>query len=478
MKTLIFYSFLIVFYFSSCSHQEKKEVVENPSVTLTRAYTFGFPLVLMDITREIQTNVTDRNETLGRAPINQFSHAKSVPDANFRDVIRPNLDTLYSTAWLDLDHGPMVLELPDTNRRYYLMPMLDAWTNVYASPGKRTTGTKAQKYVIAGPNWQGDIPAGHKLIRSPTSLTWIIGRIQMNSAEDAKTTVARLQKGVKLYPLGKDRNYVPPKNKVNKNIVNIDPLTKIYSLSTEDFFNRLNKLMQKNPPSEADRPSVDAFAKLGVAPGEYFNMSKFSDAEKERIANIPQERKDYFTKNFSRLGVERNHWLMPNLAMGDYKTDYDLRAIVAHQGLGANLVDDAIYPTAVVDSFGQELTGNKSYMIHFDKDQLPPVNAFWSLTIYGQDGFFVKNPMNRYALGDRNKLVYNDDGSLDIYLQRQSPGKNKEANWLPTPDGSFNVVARYYWPTDKALNPKYVMPPIMPFSEGAPISYYFLIPHF
>lgn len=446
----------------SCSSKSKEEMSMDPKV-LAEAYHYGFPLVLMDITKQVSTNVATPDSEKIRAPINQFAHATKFPDANFKDVVRANVDTMYSTAWLDLSKEPMVVEIPDTAERYYLMPMLDGWSNVYSSPGKRTTGTDIKTFVIVGPNWKGDIPPKMPIIHSPTDITWIIGRIQTNSPQDATTTVAKIQNGMKLYPLSSmGQDYIPPVGTVNGILAMNAPVDQVFALSTREFFNRLNKLMVNNPPAEADKAFLAKFKRYNIGPGEKFKIFTEDEKEVEGIESLPHDVREIYEREKTALAKPVNGWMMPR-NVGSYGTAYHKRAVVAYAGLGANLDTDALYPTAITDGHGEEFDGRKKYVIHFSKSDIPKVNAFWSMTVYGPDSFLVNNPINRYSLGDRNKLKYNRDGSLDIYLQNMSPGKNLESNWLPIPDsGKFDVTVRMYWPKPDVLNPSYTLPPIMP----------------
>jgi DNA sulfur modification protein DndE len=417
----------------------------------------------MDMTREVSTNVTTPDSEKLRAPINQFVHATKFPDANYKDIVRPNVDTLYSMAWLDLEQEPMVLDLPDTNKRYYLMPMLDGWTNVFDSPGSRTTGTLKNKVVIVGPNWKGEEPTNMKIIRSPTNMAWVVGRIETKNAQDGKKTVAKIQKSIKLYPLsynGKS-DYVSPKSVVNSSIKMDPPIDKVFALSTEDFFNRLNRLMVSNPPPEADQEVLAKFSKYNIGPGAEFVPNPQNPRELKKLTDLPVNMRERFNKELASLAKPVNGWvILRNL--GSYETDYHKRAIVAHQGLGANLDADAIYPNASIDGNGEKLTGTKNYILHFSKEEVPTVKGFWSLTVYGKDGFLVSNPLNRFALGSNSKLKYNADGSLDVYLQNDSPGKQLETNWLPTPTEDFDVTARMYWPQANILdNASWSLPAIM-----------------
>lgn len=461
---------LLLILVAACSSAENKPKNEARSVVLQEAYEYGFPLVLMDVTRQVSTNVSSPDSKKIRAPMNQFAHATQFPDANFKDIVRANVDTLYSMAWLDLSKEPMILEVPETNGRYYLMPMMDGWTNVYNSPGKRTTGTHKIKFVIVGPNWQGDLPVGPRVIRSPTEMTWILGRTQTNSQSDARNTVAKIQKGYKLYPLSAlDKRYTPPKGQVDKAINMQAPVDQVFAMKTEDFFNRLNQLMLTNPPAINDQPALAKFSKHGIGPGAKFMVEAVNPRELRKINDIPDTVRAKLDTARSSMVKPVNGWVI-NRDVGTYGTNYSKRAIVAFAGLGANLDADALYPTAVMDGNGKKLNGNNNYVLHFTKEEIPAVKAFWSLTVYGADSFLVKNPINRYALGSRDKLQYNSDGSLDIYLQNQTPGKNMESNWLPTPKGEFDVTARMYWPKPEVTKPDWKLPPIMPATSRSTIS--------
>jgi hypothetical protein len=251
----------------------------------TSAYVYAYPLILMELTRRLGTNVADTRQ-FARAPMNQFANVPAFPDATFTDITRPNADTLYSLMWFDVSKEPLLISVPDSGGRYYLLQMCDMWTDVFDSPGKRTTGTTAQVLAIAGPNWQGQLPAEATLIYSPTAINWI-----------------------------------------------------------------------------------------------------------------------------------------------------------------------TVYPTAFADADGKPLNSDNRYALHFNKDQVPAVNAFWSLTMYNEKQLFAANPIDRYAIGDRDKLSFNPDGSLDLYIQRDSPGQEKESNWLPAPaSGPFTMNMRLYWPKPEVLD--------------------------
>jgi hypothetical protein len=415
------------------------------------AYIYGYPLVLMGVTEKVMTNVPAPGA--GRAPLNQFVHLRAFPTPESKDVVRPNADTLDSIAWLDLSRGPLVLHMPDTRGRYYLMQMLDAWTNVFATVGKRSTGTQAGDFAITAPGWQGSLPPGVQEIHAPTDLAWIIGRIQTNGPADF-TAVNALQNQITLMPLSAyGKPYSPPREVPVVPGVDMQtpPVTQVARMLAATFFPTLAQLMKTNPPSPLDAPVLIKCAAIGLVPGQDFDPGKLApDMVKELDAAI-QAAQEKITARARQLGTVENGWVVMRRKVGAYDQDYLQRAAVASYGLGANLPADALHPNTGVDSDGQPLTGANRYVLHFAKGKTPPVNAFWSLTVYDRDGFFVPNPIHRYAIGDRDKLQFNPDGSLDLFIQHDSPGKDREANWLPAPPGPFNLVMRLYWPKNAAL---------------------------
>ncbi len=424
------------------------------------AYIYGYPLILMDITKALSTTVSAPQGF--KAPINQFAHLRAFPDASFTAVVSPNADTLYSAAWLDLSSEPMVLSVPDTKGRYYLMPMLDAWTNVFASPGKRTTGTGKGDFAIVAPDWTGKLPDGVQKIQSPTAIVWLIGRTQTNGKADYEAVHA-IQDQYQLTPLSQwGKTYQPPTNVPIAE--GIDPQTapveQVKNLDAATFFSRMSTLMKDNPPAPEDKEMVQKLAEIGIMQGEDFNFQSLDPAVVkglERSVKAGQEK--VVADGKSPKAEVKNHWLM-TYDLGNYGTNYLHRAGVAWVGLGANLPEDAIYPMIRVDEEGNLLTGEHRYVIHFEPNEIPPVNAFWSITMYNNQQFFVDNPLNRYAIGDRDHLSFNDDGSLDIYIQHESPDKNQESNWLPSPSDSFNLIMRLYSPKTAVLDKKWCPPPV------------------
>lgn len=465
MKTKILPILILALLFSACGANSKKNESQEAKAdstiiqTAKEAYEFGIPLVLMDITRRQASNP---EITSMAGPENMFNNMSVFPDADFRAVVRSNADTYYSSAWLNLEKEPLVLSLPDTKERYYMMPMLDAYTNIFASPGSRTTGTKAGNYLITGPGWLGDVPVGMQQIKAPTDMVWIIGRTQVNSKEDGEKVVVPIQKNYKLTPLSAwGKTYVMPTLNPDPTIQKGDPNEVVKKMPIDEYFNYMNKLMVTNPPSEADKAVLDKFAQIGVGAGKTFDINQFNTTVQADLKKIPEvffaSAENFFTSPDPKSSI--NGWGV-NYHLGDYGTNYQTRAFVAVGGLGANLPEDAIYPSTSVDADGKQLNGANNYVMHFEKGQTPPVNAFWSLTMYDPKGYMIKNPINRNVIGDRSNLKQNADGSTDIYIQVKSPGKDKESNWLPAPEGDFNVLLRLYWPKKEMTNGTWKIPAI------------------
>lgn len=464
-RPLVLWTFLILI--RSISQSQPSEPVDSISglteaeiiKRAREAYIYGYPLVMMEMTRRVMTNF-ERPTGMG-APVNQISRKETFPDEKFTAVVKPNCDTYYALAWLDLSHEPLVLEIPDTRGRYFLLPILDAWSNVIASPGKRTTGTQAQTFLISGPGWNGKVPGRMKQIHSPTNISWMAGRTQVNSKEDGATVVAEIQNGYRLTPLSSyGRRYDPPAGKADSGISMNAPVKQVNDMPVDVYFNLLNQLMISNPPSPADSAMLRRIAILGVAPRDRFDKSKFSPAVQDSIRILPLWCKKYLAESAMKQ-EKRNGWVMMT-GLGDYGTRYELRAMIAGRGLGANLDADAVYPTSTIDVAGEPYNGAKhKYLLHFDPGKIPPSNAFWSLTMYNMDNFLVANPINRFAIGDRNELKTNPDGSLDIYIQKDHPGKDSESNWLPAPDGPFNLTLRIYWPKEEVLTGTWVPPAVV-----------------
>ncbi|MEJ2007534.1 MAG: DUF1254 domain-containing protein [Acidobacteriota bacterium] len=425
------------------------------------AYVYLYPLILTDITRRLAINV-EPGKRPGMGPMNDFSHMREFPPASFREVVRPNFDTLYSIAWLDLTKEPMAVSVPDTQGRYYLLPLLDMWTDAFAVPGKQTTGTSAMNFVVVPQGWTGSLPTGFQRIEAPTPYVWVIGRTQTNGPKDYDA-VHRIQDGFAITPLSKWGKKIQPAKVVIDPTVDMKtpPVVQINSMPAAKYFGYGAELMKLHPPHVTDWSIVARMKRMGIEPGKSFDFDHASPTVKESMQRAAVNGLKLMQEKVPTLARVVNGWAMSTDTIGVYGNFYLKRAAIAMVGLGANQPEDAIYPMCVTDSDGNPMDGGRTYVLHFGKDELPPVGAFWSVTMYDAEGFMAPNKLDRFALGDRDELRFNADGSLDIYIQHESPGADKESNWLPSPPkGTLSVTMRLYAPKAQVLDGRWAPPAI------------------
>jgi hypothetical protein len=441
------------------SHAESITPEEAHSIGVD-AYLYFYSLVTMDITRKQLTNV-ERAEGI-QAPMNTFANIPAYPTADMRVVVRPNFDTLYSSGWLDLTKEPMVVSVPDTGGRYYLFPMLDMWTDVFASPGWRTTGTQAASFLVTPPGWTGSVPDNVQQIKAPTPYVWIIGRTKTDGPPDYDA-VHKIQAGYKITPLS--RWGTTPEAVVGKVDPSVDmktpPKIQVDTMSAEKYFSYAAELLKVNPPHSTDEPIVARMKRIGIEVGRSFDFAKLDSAVKKALDSAPKDAQALMKWKVPTLARVVNYWSMNTDTMGVYGNYYLKRAMVTQIGLGANLPEDAIYPLNLGDETAKPLTGANKYVLHFNQTDLPPASAFWSVTLYDSEGFQVANTLNRFAVSSWMPFKYNADGSLDLYIQNESPGGSREANWLPASKGAFNLTMRLYAPKQDALTGKWNPPPVV-----------------
>jgi hypothetical protein len=462
MKTKLTFLFLVLpvmLGLIACSDSGTKPAASaQPAVdeavnTAVDAYVYGYSLLTTDVTRMQSSNILTADPSQLKAPLGQFANVKRYPPADYRGVSAPNADTLYSMAWVDLAE-PQVFSHPDMGKRYYLFEMTDLWMTDFNTPGTRTAGEKAENYLLTGPGWKGDVPAGMKQIPVATRYMVILGRTYANGTDQDYAIVNGLQAKYKVTPLsawGKPYTYKAPAVDPNPPYSMTDkPQAAILALGTTGYFNRMATLMCKDaPPAPEDAPMLARMAKIGIEPCKPFDLTKLDPAVQAAFKDVPQTALKKIEASKASLGAIVNGWVVTT-GLGVYGTDYMKRAVVAAYGWPANLQLDAVYPFAEVDSAGKTLSGTNNYTVTFAKGETPPVNGFWSITMYmvDQGWWFVPNPLNKFTVSPRNNLKYNPDGSLTLYFQNKSPGKAKEANWLPAPEGVFIPMLRMYWPKD------------------------------
>lgn len=405
-----------------------------------RGYIYAYPLVLLEATESVM-------------PVNHLTHVAAFPDASFRLIVRPNADTLYSTAWLDVSKEPLLLYIPDSCGRFYLLQFMDGWTETFADPGKRTTGTGEAWFAIVGPRWSGKLPDHVIRYDAPTNHVWLLGRTQTNGASDYDN-VHTFQHGMRLVPLseypGNPEKPSPPPNL--HRATGAAPPDRVKAMEPTAFFAAFAQEMKANPPHAADEPMVRDLASIGIVPGQDFNPSKLTPEQLQALNEGARAAMERIEKFVASGGVTKPGWTSFQGTLGRFGTNYMARAVTARVAIGANPPEDAVYMSSSADGGGQVLNGSNHYRMHFDAANLPPVLAFWSVTAYDKDGYFIANPINRYAIGDRDRLKFNPDGSLDLYIQGSDPGPDRESNWLPSGDGPFNLTIRLYWPKQAILD--------------------------
>jgi len=457
---------LLTFTLAPIAKAETAPITEEEAHAIgVDAYLYFYPLITMDLTRLQFTNAEPGKDPL-KGPMNTFVNIPAYPSADMRVVVRPNFDTLYSSAWLDLTKEPVVVSVPDTGGRYYLLPMLDMWTDVFASPGWRTTGTQAGNFLLTPPGWTGTVPTDFTRIDAPTPYVWIIGRTRTDGPADYEA-VHKIQAGYKIIPLSQwGKTPAPIEVKIDPNVdMKTPPKIQIDTMAAHKFFAYAAELLKLQPPHITDQPIIARLKRIGFEVGKSFDLDKVDPAVKKALETAPEDTQKLMAWKIPTLARVANYWSMNTDTMGVYGNYYLKRAIVAQLGLGANVPEDAIYPLNLGDETGKPLDGTNKYTIHFDKGTMPPAEAFWSITLYDLQGFQVANPLNRFAVSSWMPFKYNPDGSLDLYFQSESPGTNKEANWLPAPNGPFNLTMRLYAPKSDALTGKWNPPPVVKVPE-------------
>lgn len=423
----------------------------------TQAYVWGYPLIVTEKTRQKLTSVSEAQTQ--KAPTNQLAKAKQLLGPDYNAVQSPNNDTIYTYAWLDLSEQPVILEVPDFDGRFYTFQFVDMYTNNFTYVSQRTKGFKAQKYAISGPGWSGKLPAGVERIEAPTRDVFMIGRIGVSGPDDLPAVYA-MQEKIHMTPLDKyGADYTPPSMPVAEHKEYNGPLA---------FFEQLGDLMSRNRPAAHDAGLMGVFKEIGLSPDYGFDVSRLDEASKRGLERAIPAGLAMIEEKARNMGREQNGWQYGPVADAYFGTDYLYRAAAGWQSMYVNTPAEAYYPAVYTDADDETLDGSKAnYVLHFDKDKFPPVDAFWSTTMYDlKTRLMVANDLKRYSIGDRTPgLKTNEDGSLDIYIQHESPGKDKESNWLPAPKEPFYMLFRMYLARQEVLNGKYALPSVRKFSR-------------
>lgn len=442
---------------------------ETLSTLAADAFVYTFPLFEMlrlraatAPRRNAQGRFADDTRDGTRRWLNTFAHSPQLLKAGESRVVTPNYDTLYSSAWLDLRQGPLVLHAPDTADRYYVLGLLDAYTNPFAHLGRRTTGTRAQAFWLSGPDWAGTVPPGMHPVRCPTPMVWIIGRLLVDG-EDDQPQAAALQAGFTLTtPHGEDTTGIA---------TDVGRVPRGLPDDAQTYFARVAEGLRENPPPAADAAFVARLAPLGL--GSHASPPQaahaWSAAHRDAVQAGYLRAREVLAQRARRLRRQpreedtsdtTSRWVMPALLTESFGTDYRTRARIALGYIGALCSAEAVYPMAYEDATGEPLSGAHRYRLRYAPGTLPPVDAFWSLTMYRTADFMlVANALDRYAIGDRSQhLRWDDDGGLALAIQHEPPSDT--ANWLPAPADGFYLCLRAYQPRAAWFDGSYRLPAI------------------
>ncbi len=451
-KVLTIFSLIALLLISSNpvmanAEKAKEETAYHYGVS---AYIWGYPLVRTE--RVQRDRVHTSASGVPQTALNQFSHIRELRDADYKAIATPNNDTLYSQAYLDLRKEPIVIQVPAIEDRYYVLPMLSAYQDVFTSIGTRETGTKAGNYAIVGPNWQGKLPKGIKRIDAPTDTVMVWGRVGVNGKQDLAAAQA-VQDSLVMVPLSQyGKKKVAADWQTSRERVALTAWDEITGVPESlSFFYELGEALKLTELRPEDAATIEQFSHIGLSPEKGFDLLSLDPASIAGLARGIQTAEQIIDNAASENGTFLNGWVF-STETGIFGNDYLLRAAIAKWYMAANIPAEAMYYVGKTTADGKPFNGNNHYQIHFPAK--PPANAFWSLSIYNSsDGSFVANELDRYSIGDRTAGIKTDaDGSLDIYIQAEKPEAKYQANWLPAPDAPFYLLLRLYIPEDEVVS--------------------------
>lgn len=421
-----------------------------------KLYIYAYPLIVLDLHTKALTNTEVPTAT--KAPLNQYLHGADVAKAQDREIVHPNIDTVYSKAHMNLKDGPLYIHKPEADR-YAAAEIIDAYGNCIANLGSGEIGGNGEvKAVLVGPDYHGEVPEELIRIDVPTNACWTLTRILKNGNDESQ--IKRIQQGFYIRPVAeyKNESYVPPKGSYNASYDFI-PYDKLEQITVEEFFSIFNEMIGDNLGKNPDQELLVRGRKYGIGAGLEFRSDVFDSKVQKAFEGFYKRIVQDFDRELRR---QETNWEFEKPecdGKADFKWSYLKRARVAWGGFGALPARVAIYPRAFWDEDGRELNGEEQYICHFYSE--PPVKEFWSLTAYGEDQFLIPNELDRNGFNDRSKLKKNPDGSFDIYLQRDRPEEEKVDNWLPIGAGKFELVLRVYYAMEEFLDGEWKMPRIV-----------------
>lgn len=424
------------------------------------AYVYGYPLV--DHYRIQHAYFVDAKSPEYKAPWNQLVNIPRVYTPDDKAIQSPNSDTPYSFVGMDLRAEPIVLTVPAVEKgRYYSVQLIDAYTHNFNYIGSRSTGNDAGNFLVTGPNWKGEVPKGiTKVLPSETEFVFVAYRTQLFNPGDLDN-VKKIQAGYKAQPLSAFLGQPAPA--AAPAISFIQPLTPADQKTSLDFFNILNFILQYTPTVPSEQDLMARFARIGVGAGKTIAPGKLSPEIKTALEQGMADARTEFAGLLKRIDAREVKSGDLFGSRDDLKNNYLYRMAGATLGIYGNTKEEAMYPMYTADANEQKMDGSHLYTIRFAPGQLPPVNAFWSLTMYEMpSSLLTANPINRYLLNSPmlSQFKKDSDGGITLHIRNESPGKDKEANWLPAPKGPFVMAMRLYWPKDEALTGKWTAPPL------------------
>jgi len=412
------------------------------------AYLYGYPLVDMHQQLHNETHKVSVDQQV-YAPVNRFYRFPELIVPETAGNLRaPNNDTLYFSGWIDISENPVILHTPDTNDRYFTIAVTNQYSEVQHL-GRSTTGTKETLFYITNEQWEGKVPAGMQHITVETPKAWLLGRLLVDGQEDLSEAQSLLNDFWLASSIEGQPGVRPPLTEVSQ-------ATQLQTQDSLDFFTLLNQELKQVPAREDEIALVAQFNEIGIGPDHELIIDELSEATKAGLLRAIEDGKEIVKASGFREIKSYNGWMISK-DIGVYGHQYMHRAAVVKGGYG-NLPEESLYPAALFDSEGKMLQGSEVYSLHFEANNLPPVNAFWSIAAYTYESRLEKNNLERYSIGDRTKgLQYADDGSLTLYFSHQPPVQG-ETNWLPTPKGRYFLVTRLYQPSEEVLNFEYQLP--------------------
>jgi hypothetical protein len=445
----------------------QKKMLDTMVPLTKEAYLFGYPLMVIEFTRRVMTNVPKAGDFGG--PMNMIVHERVLPDGESKKEF-PNVDVLEFSAWFTVLDGPMVLSMPNVRGRFYCVSLYDAWGRIFKSIGTRSTGEWKGNYALVGHGYKAKLPKGVIKVDCPTNIVRVVGKVQCHLKDDVGF-VDELQNKIVLTPLGiyGKKNRVKLQNLITRQRhhhvdrtidTEVPPSEQVDKMDPIFFFQTLSELMKDNPPPPNERPFVESLGELGIRSGHSLDLRAIDRVVHIAIDQGTSKARIALGEVSKNPRVEEWDIWTPVIRTDDHTGDHFQRAYNLSTDLGLHPAEDVTKFTTGIDGYRKPLDGNNKYIMHFPKDALPPVNAFWSLTLYDSKKALVKNRLDRFAIGSLDKPAMNEDGSLELYIQSFSPGNDREMNWLPSPMEGFTLCMSLYWPKDEVLSKKWTPPSV------------------